>query len=59
MAKVLISIGILLVVIRSASGPRVHAQETAKLSLQERVLVASKIYRTVSAFLPWGWSPSF
>jgi hypothetical protein len=52
MAKVMISIGILLVVIGNASGPRLWAQETAKLSLQERVLVASKIYRTVSTFFP-------
>jgi len=52
MAKVLIRIGILLIVIGNPRGPRLWAQETAKLSLQERVLVSSKIYRTVSTFFP-------
>jgi carboxyl-terminal processing protease len=52
MTKELISIGILLVAIAGASGPRVQAQETKQLSLDERVLVASKIYRVVSTFFP-------
>jgi carboxyl-terminal processing protease len=35
-----------------SSGPPVPAQEAERLSMEERILVASKIYRIVSTFFP-------
>jgi carboxyl-terminal processing protease len=52
MTKGLCAIALLLALVGLESRTYVQAQETAKLSLQERVLLASKIYLIVSSVFP-------
>ena len=51
MPRKLIALGIMLV-IGVATGIRSRAQAAEKLSLHERVVITSKIYRIVSTFFP-------
>jgi len=52
MKQKILSIGILLLALGAIRQSRIQAQATERLSLQERVLVTSKIYRIVSTFFP-------
>jgi len=52
MYKRLIGVFILLIFIGARTRAQVQPQATERLSLQERVLMASKIYRIVSTFFP-------
>ena len=51
MTRKILAVGILVAVVAIATEAQVQAQ-TGKLSLQERVLIASKIYRIISTVFP-------